>query len=62
MTHINIDGEPEAVKKFFRSLELTPEECIVKMNGQTIAWMFPVDSSPDHVVDIRSASSHFFPV
>lgn len=46
MTHVSIDGQPEAVKQFFESLALPPEGSVVEVNGRPVARMLPADPGP----------------
>jgi hypothetical protein len=46
MTHVSIDGQPEAVKRFFESLALPPEGSVVEVNGRPVARMLPADPGP----------------
>jgi len=43
MTDVSIDSQPEAVKQFFKSLQLTASGSIVKMNGRSVARVMPAD-------------------
>lgn len=41
VTHVNIDRQPDAVKKFFATLALTPEGSLLEMNGRPVAHVMP---------------------
>jgi hypothetical protein len=42
MTHINLDTQGDAVRKFFLSLATDPEGAVVEMNGQAVARLVPI--------------------
>jgi hypothetical protein len=42
VTHINLDGQGEAVKQFFLSLPTDPEGTVVELNGQALARLLPI--------------------
>jgi hypothetical protein len=43
MPHVSIDGQPEAVKRFFETLALPPEGSVVEVNGRPVARVLPAD-------------------
>ncbi|MFO0810854.1 MAG: hypothetical protein U0746_19675 [Gemmataceae bacterium] len=46
MPLVNIDRQPDAVKRFFASLALTPEGSVVEMNGSPVARVLPAAAVP----------------
>jgi hypothetical protein len=52
MTHINLDGQPEAVKQFFLALPADPEGAVVERNGRAVARIVPAeDTGGKHPAD-----------
>lgn len=42
MTHIALDSQEEAVKRFFQSLSVNPQGTVVELNGRPVACVVPV--------------------
>jgi hypothetical protein len=44
MTHVNLDGLAESVKKFVLGVALDPAGSVLEFNGQPVAWVVPAGS------------------
>ena len=46
MTHVNLDGLEEAVRRFVLAVALDPAGAVLEVNGQPVAWVVPANGSP----------------
>jgi hypothetical protein len=46
MTHVNLDGIDEPVRRLLLSLALDPAGSVLELNGRPVAWLVPATSPP----------------
>src|SRR5262245_1468292 len=46
MTHVNLDGVDESVKKFALAVALDPAGSVLELGGRPVAWVVPAGTSP----------------
>src|SRR3954447_24779864 len=46
MTHVNLDGVDESVKKILLAVALDPAGSVLELNGQPVAWVVPISTPP----------------
>lgn len=44
MTHIDLNRQEEAIKRFFLTLKMDPEGSVVELDGQVVAHLLPADA------------------
>jgi hypothetical protein len=45
MTHVNLDGVEEAVRRFVLAAAVDPAGSVLELNGQPVAWIVPFVAS-----------------
>jgi hypothetical protein len=46
MTHVNLDGVEEAVRRFVLSVALDPAGSVLEIDGRPVAWVVPAEAVP----------------
>jgi hypothetical protein len=46
MTHVNVDGLEESVRRVVLEVALDPAGSVLEVNGRPIAWIVPASSAP----------------
>lgn len=55
MKHINLDKEPDRIKRFVRRLPVDPDGSILEINGEPIVKLLPVHDQPVDKAKLRAA-------
>jgi hypothetical protein len=53
--HINLDRQPEAVKRFFRDLPIDPAGLVLDLDGEAFLRVLPVADEEIDLVNLQAA-------